>query len=91
MTTKSSASSRATSIARTRFGSPPTLPETFIPLTPEVSRPIDRTFDSLKREAWPDFETIRMSSSPEVRRTWTSSSPSRTLIAMIPSARIGVL
>jgi hypothetical protein len=32
-----------------------------------------------------------MSSSPEVSRTCTSSSPSRTLIAMIPSARIGVL
>ena len=62
-----------------------------MPLTPEVSRPIGRTAVSWKREAWPDFETSSRSSSPEVSRTWTSSSPSRTLIAMIPSARIGVL
>ena len=62
-----------------------------MPLTPEVSRPIGRTAFSLNREACPDFETRSRSSSPEVRRTWTSSSPSRTLIAMIPSARIGVL
>ena len=62
-----------------------------MPLTPLVSRPIGRTSFSEKRDAWPDLETIRMSSLPEVSRTWTSSSPSRILIAMIPSARIGVL
>ncbi len=79
------------SIASTRLATPFTFAATFMPLTPLVSRPIDRTFDSEKRDAWPDLETSRMSSSPEVRRTWTSSSPSRILIAMIPSARIGVL
>ncbi len=62
-----------------------------MPLTPEVSRPIERTASSLKRLAWPDLETSSRSSSPLVSRTWTSSSSSRTLIAMIPSARIGVL
>ena len=34
---------------------------------------------------------MMMSSSPLVPRTSTSESPSRSLIAMIPSARIGVL
>ena len=62
-----------------------------MPRTPPVPRPIGRTCDSLKRDALPDFETMRMSSSPEVRRTWTSSSSSLTLIAMIPSALIFVL
>ena len=79
------------SIASTRFASRPILPATFIPRTPEVSRPIGRTAFSENREAWPDFETSSTSSLPEVNLTWTSSSPSRTLIAMIPSARIGVL
>ena len=62
-----------------------------MPLTPPVSRPIARTSDSWKRAAWPERETIRMSSSPLVRRTATSSSSSRMLIAMMPSALIGVL
>ena len=59
--------------------------------TADLRGPIALTLDSEKREAWPDLETSRMSSSPEVSRTWTSSSLSRILIAMIPSARIGVL
>ena len=46
---------------------------------------------SWKRIAWPSFETMRMSSSPDEWRTPTSSSPSRILIAMIPSAFSGVL
>ncbi len=79
------------SIARTRLGLPSIVSETFIPRTPEVSRPIARTLSSLNRDALPERETMRISSSPLVSRTWTSSSPSRTLIAMIPSARIGVL
>ena len=66
------------------------LSETFIPLTPAVPRPIGRASFSLKRMAWPDLETMMMSSLPEVIRTRTSSSPLRMLIAMIPSARIGV-
>ena len=45
----------------------------------------------LNRDVWPDLETSNRSSAPDVRRTWTSSSPLRILIAMIPSARIGVL
>ena len=64
---------------------------TFMPRTPVVSRPIERTSDSWKRTAWPARETISTSSSPEVRRTATSSSSSRTLMAMMPSALIGVL
>ena len=62
-----------------------------MPRTPLVSRPIGRTRVSLKRAAWPECETMMMSSSPSVRRTSTSSSPSRSLIAMMPSALIGVL
>jgi len=65
--------------------------ETFMPRTPLVSRPMDRTWLSLKRAAWPERETMMMSSWPLVRRTATSSSSSRMLMAMIPSALIGVL
>jgi hypothetical protein len=65
--------------------------ETFIPRTPLVSRPIERTCASLNRAAWPDRETMMMSSCPLVRRTAINSSSSRMLIAMIPSALIGVL
>ena len=53
--------------------------------------PSARAWSSLKRAAWPERETMMMSSSPLVRRTATSSSSSRILIAMIPSALIGVL
>jgi hypothetical protein len=45
----------------------------------------------LKRAAWPERDTMMMSSFPLVRRTATSSSSSRTLSAMMPSALIGVL
>ena len=65
--------------------------ETFMPFTPPVSRPIGRTWSSLKRAACPERDTMMMSSSPLVRRTATSSSSSRILIAMMPSALIGVL
>ena len=65
--------------------------ETFMPRTPPVSRPIGRVCSSEKRAAWPERETMMMSSSPLVRRTATSSSSSRILIAMMPSALIGVL
>ena len=44
-----------------------------------------------KRTARPALEIMRISSSPLVRRTATSSSSSRILIAMMPSALIGVL
>jgi hypothetical protein len=50
-----------------------------------------RTLDSEKREAWPDFETSRMSSSPEVSRTWTSSSLVADLDRDDPVGAIGVL
>src|SRR3954468_8161502 len=53
----------------------------FMPETPDVSRPIERTSVSWKRIACPFAETMRMSSSPEEWRTPTSSSPSRILIA----------
>ncbi len=62
-----------------------------MPCTPEASRPIGRTSCSEKRIACPRRETISTSSSPEEWRTPTSSSPSRILIAMIPSALSGVL
>ena len=65
--------------------------ETFMPRTPPVPRPIGRASDSWKRDAWPECETMMMSSSPLVLRTATSSSSSRMLIAMMPSALIGVL
>ena len=62
-----------------------------IPWTPDASRPIARTPVSWKRIAWPLRDTIRTSSLPDEWRTPTSSSPSRILIAMIPSERSGVL
>ncbi len=62
-----------------------------MPRTPAVSRPIGRASASEKRAAWPERAIMMMSSSPSVRRTATSSSSSRILIAMMPSALIGVL
>ena len=62
-----------------------------MPRTPPVSRPIGRAASSLKREAWPERDTMMIVSSPSISRTATSSSSSRILIAMIPSALIGVL
>ena len=62
-----------------------------MPRTPSVARPIARASFSEKRIAWPFRETSRMSSPGEQSRTATSSSPSRILIAMIPSALSGVL
>ena len=56
----------------------------FIPRTPAAARPIERTSSSRKRIAWPSFESMRMSSPPFVGMTFTSSSPSRRLIAMMP-------
>ena len=46
---------------------------------------------SPKRIAWPPRDTSRMSSPGVQWRTATSSSSSRILIAMIPSAFSGVL
>src|SRR6266511_1917154 len=57
-----------------------------MPCTPDASRPIDRTSFSAKRMAWPTRDTIKTSSVPLECRTPTSSSPSRILIAIIPSA-----
>ena len=57
-----------------------------MPCTPEASRPIGRTSFSWKRIAWPLRETMITSSAPVEWRTPTSSSPSRILIAMMPSA-----
>ena len=87
VTTSSSWSSRATSMARTEL---PRCADVHA-RTPLVSRPIARTRSSLKRAAWPERETMMMSSLPLVRRTAISSSSSRMLIAMMPSALIGVL
>ena len=79
-------SSRATSIAMT---SP--LAPTSIPRTPVVSRPMERASDSAKRTVRPARETMMISSCGSTPRTASSSSSSRTLMAMIPSALIGVL
>jgi hypothetical protein len=87
VTTSISWSSRATSIARTSLP----LPVMFIPRTPPVARPIARASASSKRTASPSLETMRISSPGSTRRTATSSSSSRMLIAMMPSALIGVL
>src|SRR3954465_10994104 len=53
-----------------------------MPRTPPVSRPMGRASDSWKRAAWPEWETMMMSSSPLVTRTATSSSPPRVLSAL---------
>ena len=66
-------------------------PLTSMPRTPLVSRPIERASDSAKRTVRPSLETISTSSPSSTRRTATSSSSSRMLIAMMPSALIGVL
>ena len=65
--------------------------DTFIPRTPLVSRPI--AADGVLREAGGlpgarDHEDVVV---PLVRRTAISSSSSRMLMAMMPSALIGVL
>ncbi len=44
-----------------------------------------RTSDSVKRMVWPRSEVIKMSESPLVGNTDTSSSPSRRLRAMSPA------
>ena len=62
----------------------------FMPITPPVARPIARASFSSKRTVWPLRDVSRTSSSPEVRRTPISSSPSRMLIAMMPSDLRGV-
>ena len=58
-----------------------------MPRTPAASRPIERTSSSEKRIPLPFLVTIRMSSSPEVNTALTSSSLSRSAIAMKPSLR----
>ncbi len=62
-----------------------------MPRTPLVSRPMLRASASEHRTARPAREIMRISSPGSTRRTATSSSSSRMLIAMIPSALIGVL
>ena len=58
-----------------------------MPRTPAAARPMARTSSSLNRMAWPSFDNMRMSSPPLVGMTFTSSSPSRRLIAMSPVRR----
>ena len=81
VTTSRSWSSRAISTAIT---SSPL--RSFMPATPDATRPIGRTSPSENRTAWPLRDTMRTSSLPSVRRTPISSSPSRILSAMMPSA-----
>ena len=68
----------------------PSLP-TSMPRTPVVSRPIGRASDSAKRTVRPARETMMISALGSTARTASSSSSSRILMAMIPSALIGVL
>ncbi len=79
-------SSWATSMAITSPPSP-----TFMPRTPPVSRPMARASPSANRTARPARETMMISESSSTRRTAMSSSSSRILMAMMPSALIGVL
>ena len=58
-----------------------------MPRTPIVSRPIGRAWLSSHLMALPWLETIMTFSPGFTRRTEMSSSPSRRLIAMIPSRR----
>ncbi len=58
-----------------------------IPMTPVAVRPIERTLSSENRIALPLRVIRRMSLVPDVGRTFTTSSPSRRLSAMIPSRR----
>ncbi len=58
-----------------------------MPRTPAADRPIGRTSVSLKRMVMPDWATMNMSESPVLDSTFTSSSPSRRLMAMRPSRR----
>ena len=61
----------------------------FMPVTPEVARPIGRSASSVawKRTDWPLRETSSRSSVDEARPAPTSSSPSRRLTAMRPPVR----
>jgi hypothetical protein len=60
----------------------------FMPVTPEVARPIGRMSVERNRIAWPFFDTSSTwSSSPTSSAPISSSSSSRKLIAMTPACR----
>ena len=62
-----------------------------MPLTPEELRPMARISLSAKRQQRPFLAAIMMSLLPSVSSASSSSSPSRTLIAMIPLLRLRLL
>ena len=64
-------------------------PRNFMPVTPEVARPMGRSASSVavKRRDWPRREMRTRSSVSETTRAETSSSPSRSLIAIRPAVR----
>src|SRR6476469_214968 len=87
----SAASSASTWAARiTDIESSESLSRNFMPETPEVARPIGRSWlsSALNRIAWPLRDTSRMSSSALTSSApISSSSSSRKLIAMTPAWR----
>ena len=87
----SAASSAATCSARiTDIDSTESPSRNFMPVTPDVARPIGRSWVSSARNriAWPLRETSRMSSSALTSSApISSSSSSRKLIAMTPAWR----
>src|SRR5690606_27152218 len=76
------ASLRTTTMPMTRSSAPSVMPR-----TPVATRPISRTSASWNRIAMPSRVARMTSSSPLVIWTSISSSPSTTLIALIPDAR----
>ena len=79
-------SARITDIDSTESSSP----RNFMPVTPDVARPIGRSWVSSARNriAWPLRETSRMSSSALTSSApISSSSSSRKLIAITPAWR----
>ncbi len=87
----SAASSAATCSARiTDIDSTESPSRNFMPVTPDVARPIGRSWVSSARNriAWPLRDTSRMSSSELTSSApISSSSSSRKLIAMTPAWR----
>ena len=87
----SASASAATCSARiTDIDSTESPSRNFMPVTPDVARPIGRSWLSSARNriAWPLRETSRMSSSGETSSApISSSSSSRKLIAMTPAWR----
>ena len=62
-------------------------PRREMPMTPRAVRPIGRTLFSLYRTARPSLVAIRTSLSPRVCRTYSSSSPSSSVSAILPPLR----